>query len=334
MRAARHAMLTLAFGFSFPDLYERDALARLDAAFLDFVGEADGGLRAQLDAARRDPAALAAKEESELLLALAPHLEDFHRPALRHRAGSRRARGAPPRARAALRGQAPVRAAQGDAQVQGGGGRAHSTARRSSASSSARSASRSASSPSRGTSPTGRRTRPRTRRSSTRRCATRRGRRTPPAGSKRHRGGVLFKAPHKLDPQRLVPVVTDEARGYAELPAGRRAAAAARGLQADRCRAPTSPARSTRRNYCIWCHEQGKDSCSKGLQEKGATGRGRGVVQEEPVRRDARRLPARGEDLRVPEGEERRPRDRRARHHRGGQPDGARRPGIASATTA
>ncbi|HET9662979.1 MAG TPA: FAD-dependent oxidoreductase, partial [Burkholderiales bacterium] len=27
-------------------------------------------------------------------------------------------------------------------------------------------------------------------------------------------------------------------------------------------------------NYCIWCHEQGKDSCSKGLLEKGATGRG------------------------------------------------------------
>ncbi|HYH43766.1 MAG TPA: FAD-dependent oxidoreductase, partial [Burkholderiales bacterium] len=27
-------------------------------------------------------------------------------------------------------------------------------------------------------------------------------------------------------------------------------------------------------HYCIWCHEQGKDSCSKGLREKGATGRG------------------------------------------------------------
>ena len=27
-------------------------------------------------------------------------------------------------------------------------------------------------------------------------------------------------------------------------------------------------------NYCIWCHEQGKDSCSKGLLEKGASGRG------------------------------------------------------------
>ena len=29
-------------------------------------------------------------------------------------------------------------------------------------------------------------------------------------------------------------------------------------------------------NYCIWCHEQGKDSCSKGLREKpGEDGRRR-----------------------------------------------------------
>src|SRR5690606_6765991 len=27
-------------------------------------------------------------------------------------------------------------------------------------------------------------------------------------------------------------------------------------------------------HYCIWCHNQGKDSCSKGLREKGATGTG------------------------------------------------------------
>ena len=75
--AAGPAMLTPAFGFSFPDLYDSGALARLDAAFLDFVAGADGGLSEKLAAARREPAALAAKEESELLLALAPHLEDF-----------------------------------------------------------------------------------------------------------------------------------------------------------------------------------------------------------------------------------------------------------------
>src|SRR5262249_24626893 len=63
--------------FSFADLYERDALARLDAAFLDCVGSTDATLRDRLLAARNDPAALPAKAESELLLALAPSLESF-----------------------------------------------------------------------------------------------------------------------------------------------------------------------------------------------------------------------------------------------------------------
>ena len=35
-------------------------------------------------------------------------------------------------------------------------------------------------------------------------------------------------------------------------------------------------------NYCIWCHEQGKDSCSKGLLEKGATGRGAASFKKSP----------------------------------------------------
>src|SRR6185436_15683898 len=74
---ADDAMLTLDFGFSFRDLYDRDALVRLDAAFLDFVGQADASLGGQLTEARRNPAGLAPKAESELLLALAPHLEDF-----------------------------------------------------------------------------------------------------------------------------------------------------------------------------------------------------------------------------------------------------------------
>src|SRR5262249_16877230 len=77
VRAAGHAMLTLDLGFSFADLYDRDALVRLDVAFLDFASVADGDLRGRLVAARRDPAALAPKDESGLLLALAPHLEDF-----------------------------------------------------------------------------------------------------------------------------------------------------------------------------------------------------------------------------------------------------------------
>ncbi|HEY5931192.1 MAG TPA: hypothetical protein VIU02_12850, partial [Burkholderiales bacterium] len=65
------------FGLQFPELYTRSGLLRLDAAFLEFLGESDSGLRARLHSARAAPATLPVKEESELLIAVAPHLEDF-----------------------------------------------------------------------------------------------------------------------------------------------------------------------------------------------------------------------------------------------------------------
>ena len=72
-----HQSLSMGFGISFNDLYARDGLIRLDAAFLDFLGESDAELRAQLEAARISANALSDKERSALLIALAPHLEDF-----------------------------------------------------------------------------------------------------------------------------------------------------------------------------------------------------------------------------------------------------------------
>src|SRR5581483_6699156 len=74
---AARAQLELGFGFGFHDLYSTDGLRRLDSAFLDALGGADAALRARLEAGRADPAALARKAESELLIALGPHLEDF-----------------------------------------------------------------------------------------------------------------------------------------------------------------------------------------------------------------------------------------------------------------
>jgi hypothetical protein len=53
-------MLRLAFHLSFEDLYSRDGLARLDAAFVAFLGEADPALRDRLLAGRAYPRALAA----------------------------------------------------------------------------------------------------------------------------------------------------------------------------------------------------------------------------------------------------------------------------------
>src|SRR3989440_12430147 len=67
--------MQLGFGIAFPDLYEREGLIRLDRAFIAFLGDADRPLADRLAAARANP--LAGGAESALLIALAPHVEDF-----------------------------------------------------------------------------------------------------------------------------------------------------------------------------------------------------------------------------------------------------------------
>ncbi len=69
--------LALKGGLSFPDLYDRNGLMRIDRAFADYLAEADAALHARLMAARLDPDGLARSAESELLVDLAPHVEDF-----------------------------------------------------------------------------------------------------------------------------------------------------------------------------------------------------------------------------------------------------------------
>ncbi|MEP6961855.1 MAG: pyridine nucleotide-disulfide oxidoreductase, partial [Acidobacteriota bacterium] len=69
--------LKLAFGFSFEDLYTREGIVRLDAAFLRHLQASDVSLRGRLGEARANPAALDRKPASELVIQLAPHVEDF-----------------------------------------------------------------------------------------------------------------------------------------------------------------------------------------------------------------------------------------------------------------
>ena len=69
--------LRLAHGLSFADLHSVAGAGRLDALFVAHLDAADPPLAARLAAARADPKALAPKAESDLLLAVAPHLEDF-----------------------------------------------------------------------------------------------------------------------------------------------------------------------------------------------------------------------------------------------------------------
>src|SRR5882762_1972110 len=69
--------LALKHGLSFPDLYERGGLARLDRAFVAHLAAAEVALHDRLMAARAAPDALDRKTESDLLVDLSPHLEDF-----------------------------------------------------------------------------------------------------------------------------------------------------------------------------------------------------------------------------------------------------------------
>ena len=93
---------------------------------------------------------------------------------------------------------------------------------------------------------------------------------------------MLFKAPHKLDYQHLVPLATDDRSRYT--PSTRRIPDHLRRREGFRLTdAGTDLVGALdQAHYCIWCHEQGKDSCSKGLMEKGATGKGAASFKKSP----------------------------------------------------
>ncbi|NQV48765.1 MAG: FAD-dependent oxidoreductase [Rhodospirillaceae bacterium] len=69
--------LSLAHGLEFEDLYDDKGLGRIDGFFLDHLGAVDDGLKTQLIAARNTADGLSAKDQSDLLLALSPHVDDF-----------------------------------------------------------------------------------------------------------------------------------------------------------------------------------------------------------------------------------------------------------------
>jgi NADPH-dependent glutamate synthase beta subunit-like oxidoreductase len=244
--------MKLAFDLRFEDLYEREGLLRVDAAFLGFLGEGDAALRDRLVAARSAPPA--GKAESDLLIALAPHLEDFLArlfgiEAEAQALAARHDELAPLYSvkRLFVQRRALHKVKPEDARPDGYAfttelefarqvteWQKDETANAESLEGAARYAAWAA---------------------------------TTPEGRAKHRAGVLFKAPHKLDFMRLVPVHTDTSAGYA-----------AHTLDEPHLRhrhgfALTDPGTDLvgaldQANYCIWCHEQGKDSCSKGLKEK------------------------------------------------------------------
>ncbi len=69
--------LELAHGLAFVDLYARDGLLRIDTLFHEHLGGVDDTLPERLAVARAAPEALERKDEAQLVVDLAPHVDDF-----------------------------------------------------------------------------------------------------------------------------------------------------------------------------------------------------------------------------------------------------------------
>jgi NADPH-dependent glutamate synthase beta subunit-like oxidoreductase/NAD(P)H-flavin reductase len=277
---AQRTALDLDFGFRFEDLYDGHGLRRLDGVFLDFLGAGDAALRERLVAARANPGTLAPKTHSELLVDVAPHLDDFiaklfriedeaQALAARHHelaplhsckrlfVQRRAANKVAPDVAAAVdapAAEARLAALFGAAFTELAFAKhvtewlkdeaAHAAEIELAAHYAAWAV-------------------------------------KTDAGRKRHRHGVLFKVPNKLDPLRLVPVEVDDHYGFPTYH-----------MAADHLRHREGFALTDagtdlvgaldHANYCIWCHEQGKDSCSKGLMEKTPAEGGRAPFKKSP----------------------------------------------------
>src|SRR5471032_1908368 len=264
---------SLAYGLGFDDLYGRDGLARLDAAFVGWLKEANVDAHARLMAARANPEGLAIKDESNLLIEVARPLEDFvgslfgvSGEAAELRARHTKlaplydckrlfvqryaARATKPDVAAALDGaevsaavKLPVRIEDGleawelafaiaVRDLLGAEFKVETPTQEIEALSRYAAWALHA-----------------------------------PAGKARHREGPLFKVPHKLDFEHLVPIETEVVDGVTRMKLPRLLMRHREGF------ALTDQGYDLERsldhvNYCIWCHNQGKDSCSKGLKDR------------------------------------------------------------------
>jgi len=258
--------LNLGFGQSFAGLYDRESLRALDATFLAFLAEADAALQARLLAAREAPGQLAPKEESELLVALAPHLDDFIARLFGIEAevqelAARHNELAPLYSvkRLFVQRRALHKVQASDAQDLDGAAAERELAARFGEPFSELAFARHVTLWQKDEAANADALELAARYAAWASVTEQ--------GKAKHRSGVLFKAPRKLDFMRLVPIQTDASQGFPRhvLPAEdlrRREGFALTDQGTDLVGALDQA------NYCIWCHEQGKDSCSKGLREK------------------------------------------------------------------
>jgi NADPH-dependent glutamate synthase beta subunit-like oxidoreductase/NAD(P)H-flavin reductase len=257
------ATLSLPFGLTFSDLYQRDGLVRLDEAFLGHLRACNLDLAERLFAARLQPPT--GKPESDLIIEIAPHLDDFlgelfgiqaklRQLQARHSALAplfpvkrrfvqQSANRAKPDAVAALDGAALTAQLETiiNEPLTEASFAAHVTkwllAEKEHAAQLALAGQYAA-------------------------WAA-----LTPAGKAKHHGGVLFKLPHKLDPLHFVPVTHLTINGADQQAFGPDRWRHREGFHLTDAGTDLTGALD-QAAYCIKCHHQAKDSCSKGLREK------------------------------------------------------------------
>jgi len=252
--------LRLGFGFSFQDLYDQEALARLDGVFLSHLQAADAALHESLLAARN-----ATQNDSKLIVELAPYLEDFIgelfgiSPELRELQG-RHHELAPLYSvkrrfvqRKALTGQTAEKALAIDG--------AAIAAELESFFNEPLTERVYAAHVAKWLDAEAEHVEPLKLAAQYAVWAT-----LSPAGKKKHASGVLFKTPHKLDYHHLIPVEEIDHK----LQFGTDHWRSREGFQLTDAGTDLTGALD-QAHYCIKCHNQGKDSCSHGLKEKDGT---------------------------------------------------------------
>ena len=252
----------LGFGMSFSDLATRDGLVRLDRRFVAAVAEADGALHDRLMAARAAPDALAAKDEASLVVDLGPSLGDFVATLFGIEAET---------AAIAARTAAldPIHSCK-RLFVQRQAVRAHPDPSGFDAAALRATLEDAMAGPLTELSFAQHvRAWEKTERTEALDVASRYAAwaTLTEAGRALHGGGTLFHVPNKLDFAHLVPLETVERDGVTmqRLPEHDWRHRDGFGL--------TDPGMDTQHaldqmNYCIWCHAQSKDSCSKGLKDR------------------------------------------------------------------
>src|SRR6266550_3059687 len=266
--------LALRHGLSFADLCDRDGLVRLDQAFVAHLVESDVALHDRLMAARSDPDAIEHQAASDLIVDLAPHLEDFIGQlfGIAAEIGALQARHhelAPLYSvkRLFVQRRAVKGVKEQDAEALDGPGLACEIDRMIGAApgeplSIAAWERRYAEHVANWLADEAANTDPLATAQRYAAWAT-----LSEAGRRKHRRGVLFKVPHRLDMQHLVPVETVMRDGVTMLRLPEEEWRRREGFALTDAGTDLTGALD-QANYCIWCHNQGKDSCAKGLKEK------------------------------------------------------------------